>query len=76
MYGRTMGMQGRSQVNLIDRRLFLARLAALGGASVATSGLDLLIAAEPPKNAGQVMGDVGSAAAQGKVLGPRRAAAR
>jgi oligogalacturonide lyase len=51
---------------MIDRRLFLTRLAALGGASVTMSGLDLLIAAEPPKNAGQVTGEAGNAAARGK----------
>lgn len=59
---------GRSRMNLIDRRLFLTRLAALGGTSVAVSGLDLVMAAEPPPNAGQVTGDTGpEAGARGKV---------
>ncbi|MEK7753928.1 MAG: hypothetical protein AAB654_18540, partial [Acidobacteriota bacterium] len=52
---------------MIDRRFFLTRLAALGGASVTMSGLDLLIAAEPPQSAGQVTGEAGNAAARGKV---------
>ncbi len=61
-------MQSRTRMNLIDRRFFLTRLAALGGAAVSASGLDFVFAAEPPRNAGQVTGDASSAAVRGKVL--------
>ncbi len=66
MHSRKMGVIGRSKVSLVDRRLFLARLAALGGASVAMSGLDIVMAAGPPQSTGQVTGEAGRVV--GKVL--------
>lgn len=55
--------------NVMDRRLFLTRLAALGTVAVSASDLNLVIAAEPPRNTGQVTGDPSPAAAgRGKVL--------
>ncbi len=61
-------MQSRT-INVMDRRLFLTRVAVLGGVGVSASGLNLVMAAEPPKNAGQVTGDVSpTTAGRGKVL--------
>ena len=62
MQSRTMGVPDRSRANRIDRRLFLTRLAALGGVAVSASSLNLVVAAEPPRNAGQATGDTGPAA--------------
>jgi len=60
---------GRSRVDLVDRRLFLTRLAALGGVALSASTLDLVIAAEPPQNAGPSTGDtVPATGGRGKVL--------
>lgn len=60
MQSRTMNMLDRSNVNLIDRRLFLTRSVALGGAAVSASNLDLVTAAESPRNAGQVTSNTSS----------------
>lgn len=68
MQSRTISALNSSRVSLIDRRFFLTRLAALGGASVTMSGLDLLMAAEPLPSAGRVTGEASpAAAARGKV---------
>lgn len=67
MQSRAMNVSGRSKVSLMDRRLFLTRLAVISGAAVSASGLDLVTAAEPPRNAGQVTGDTSPAAGRGKV---------
>ena len=68
MQSRTMDERGRSRVNLIDRRLFLTRLAALGGVAVSASSLNLVMAAEPLQDAGQATGDTSPAAGgRGKV---------
>jgi len=68
MHSRLMDVRDSSTANLIDRRLFLTRLAALGGVAVSASSLNPVMAAEPPRNTGQVTGDASSAAGRGKVL--------
>jgi len=68
MQCRTTATMSDSIVNLMDRRWFLTRLAALGGAAMSLPGLNLAIAAEPPRSAGQVTGEPSPAAAgRGKV---------
>ena len=67
MPSRTNSVLSGSKVNLADRRLFLMHLAAVGGAVVSVSSLDLVIGAEPPQKTGQVTGEA-TAAARGKVL--------
>ncbi len=62
MHSRTTGVPGTSKMNWMDRRLFLARAAVLGGAAVALPSLNLAIAAEPPRNASPAAGG------RGKVL--------
>jgi len=55
-------------MNVLERRLFLARLAAVGGAAVSASSLNLAMAAEPPRNAGKATGGASLAAdGRGKV---------
>lgn len=57
-----------AQANLASRRQFLTGLAALGGVAAAAPGLELALAAEAPKSAGQVTGDKAPAAGErGKV---------
>jgi len=68
MHSRAASVPGTSKMNLMDRRLFLARVAVAGGAGVALPSLNLAIAAEPPRNAGQVTGDTSPATGRGKVL--------
>jgi len=66
MLSRTIDVQDGLTAGLIDRRLFLTRLAAFGGAVVSASGLDFVRAADSP---GRVTGDVsGAAAGRGRVL--------
>ncbi len=66
MLSRTMNVTDGLRSNMIDRRLFLTRLAAFGGAVVSASGLDFVRAAESP---GRVTGDASPAATgRGKVL--------
>jgi hypothetical protein len=48
--GKATGGLRSVRVNLVDRRLFLSRLAALGGAAVSIPGLNFVIAAESPQN--------------------------
>ena len=68
MQSKTISFLDSPMVNLIDRRLFLTRVAALGGAAVSVSSLNFAVAAEPLRNAGQVTGDASPAAAgRGKV---------
>lgn len=68
MQNRTTAMMSDPIVNLMDRRWFLTRLAALGGAAVSLPSLNLAIAAEPPRSAGQVTGDTSPAVTgRGKV---------
>jgi len=69
MHSGAMDVPGTSKVELMDRRLFLARLAVVSGAAVSVPGLNLVTAAEPPRNAGQVTGDTSPAAGgRGRVL--------
>ncbi len=69
MQSRTMSVPSRSRTNLMDRRLFLTHLAALGGAAVSVPGLNFVGAAEPPRGLGQATGDAASSVnARGKVL--------
>jgi len=69
MRSRATGVPGTSEMNLMDRRLFLARMAVAGGAAVTLPSLNLAIAAEPPRNAGKVSGDTSPATSgRGKVL--------
>ena len=67
MDSRAMGVDSPT-ADLLDRRLFLTSLAALGGVAVSSSTMNLVMAAEPPKNAGQATGDTSPAAGgRGKV---------
>ncbi len=69
MHREITDIPSRSRVNLVDRRLFLARLAALGGVAVSAPSLDLVFAAEPPPSAGPSTGDIAPATGgRGKVL--------
>jgi hypothetical protein len=66
------GGAGTLQVNLVDRRRFLARVAAIGGAAAASSGWNFIRAAETPQTPGPVAGRVTpSADGRGKVLDVR-----
>jgi len=58
MQSKTTDWWGSPIVSRMDRRLFLTRLAALGGVAMSTSGLNLVVAAEPPQGAGKVTGDI------------------
>jgi oligogalacturonide lyase len=72
MQSKAMSVPGASKMNLMDRRLFLARVAVAGGAAVALPSLNLATAAESPRNAGKVTGDTsGAASGRGKVLQTR-----
>jgi oligogalacturonide lyase len=69
MHGRAVDVPGTSKVGVMDRRLFLARLAVVSGAVVSVPGLNLVTAAESPRNAGKATGDTSPAAGgRGKVL--------
>jgi oligogalacturonide lyase len=69
MQSGTASGRSHSMVNLMDRRLFLTRLAAFGGVAVSASNLNLIAAAEPPRSLGQATGDAApSAGARGRVL--------
>ena len=52
----------RATSNLVDRRLFLARVAALGGAAVSLSGSHLMLAAEGVQDPGSVASSAAPAA--------------
>jgi len=60
MHNSTVRTRGSSRDNSVNRRLFLARLGALGalggGAVLSASAPNLVVAAEPPSNAGQPTG--------------------
>ena len=64
MQNRTVRTRDISRGNSVDRRLFFARLGALGGgAALSASALNLVIAAEPPPSLGQPVGGARQASA-------------
>jgi len=68
MQSRNVNLPDKSRTNVFDRRLFLGRLAALGGVAVSASALDFATAAGSPQNAGKVTGDTSSkGAGRGRV---------
>ncbi len=69
MQSRTTKSRSDPGMSFLDRRWFLTRLAALGGAAMSASSLNFVVAAEPPRNIGQATGDTSPAAAgRGKVV--------
>jgi oligogalacturonide lyase len=57
MHSKTTDVPGTSWADVMDRRLFLTRLAALGGVAVSAPGLKLVVASGPPQSVGRVTGD-------------------